>query len=105
MTPYKLVFTTCANQQEATHISHALIEQKLAACVNILPQVESVYLWQGKVETSTESKLIIKTHQALVTQLINKLKQLHSYDVAEIQVVDVSDGNQAYFNWMNEVIR
>ncbi len=104
MTPYRLVFTTCANQHDAQQLANELVTNKLAACVNLLPKIESIYMWQGKLEQGSESKLIIKTHANKVEEVMTKIKQRHSYDTPEIQVVEVTSGNTDYFNWMDEVL-
>jgi periplasmic divalent cation tolerance protein len=101
---YKIVLTTCETKSDARALGALLVEKKLAACVNILPEVESVYVWQGKVEQQTESKLFIKTNVQRLDELMLCIKQHHTYDVPEIQVIDVSAGNPDYFNWINEVL-
>ena len=103
-THYRLIFTTCANKQEARAMAEQLVQLKLAACVNILPEVESIYMWQGEVASENETKLLIKTKSEKMNQVIQTIKQLHSYEVPEIQVVDVATGNLAYFHWMDEVL-
>ncbi|CAM4074197.1 divalent-cation tolerance protein CutA [Pseudoalteromonas byunsanensis] len=101
---YKLVLTTCENQDVARQLAKQLITQKLAACVNILPAVESVYMWQNEVVQQTETKLFIKTKSEKINKMIQTIKELHSYEVPEIQVVDVTAGNLAYFHWLDEVL-
>jgi len=103
-THYRLIFTTCANTEEARAMAEQMVQLKLAACVNIIPNVESIYMWQGEVTTATETKLLIKTKSEKMNQVIQTIKKLHSYEVPEIQVVDVATGNLAYFNWMDEVL-
>ncbi|MGS0498113.1 divalent-cation tolerance protein CutA [Pseudoalteromonas sp. S1727] len=103
-THFRVIFTTCANVSEARSMAEQLVKMKLAACVNILPNIESVYMWQGDVSYATESKLIIKTKSEKMNEVFQTIKQLHSYDVPEIQVIDVATGNLAYFNWMDEVL-
>lgn len=85
-------------------MAEQLVKLKLAACVNILPNVESVYMWQGEVAHTTECKLLIKTKSEKMNEVIQTIKRLHSYEIPEIQVVDVATGNLAYFNWMDEVL-
>ncbi|BBN82959.1 divalent-cation tolerance protein CutA [Pseudoalteromonas sp. A25] len=101
---YKLIMTTCANQQDANQLAKQLVELKLAACVNILPTVESVYMWQDEVVQQTETKMFIKTKSEKLNKVINTIKELHSYEVPEIQVLDITGGNLAFFNWMDEVL-
>ena len=103
-THFRLIFTTCANEAEARQLAQHLVKEKLAACVNILPTVESIYMWEGEVTSETESKLLIKTKSEKMNEVIQTIKKLHSYEIPEIQVVDVATGNLAYFNWMDEVL-
>ena len=105
MTDKKLVFTTCASLDEARKLAHALVEQQLAACVNIIPQVESVYRWQGKTETAAEFFLLIKTTEGAFEQLRNTLIELHSYDVPECIKLAIEDGSEAYLRWIGESVR
>ncbi|MFC3033487.1 divalent-cation tolerance protein CutA [Pseudoalteromonas fenneropenaei] len=103
-TAYRLVLTTCATLQQGKTLANALVEQKLAACVNLLPEIHSIYPWQGKICHDSECKMIIKTHCDKLAALQQLLLQLHPYDVPEVQVIAVVDGAQAYFNWMDEVL-
>ena len=104
MANYRLVLTTCATQQDAETLARTLLEQKLAACVNVLPNIQSFYMWQGKLTQDSELKLFIKTQSAKTSVLIDTLKQIHPYDVPEIQVIDITDGNNEYFSWIDEVL-
>ena len=103
-THFRLIFTTCKDEHEARYLAEQLIERKLAACVSILPSTQSVYMWEGEITYATESKLLIKTKSEKMNHVIQTIKKLHSYEVPEIQVVDVATGNLAYFNWMDEVL-
>jgi periplasmic divalent cation tolerance protein len=105
MTDKKLVLTTCGSQKEALKIAHALVERQLAACVNIVPQVASVYRWQGKIETSEESLLVIKTTAAAFERLREALGELHSYQVPECIEIGIEDGSAAYLEWIGESVR
>jgi periplasmic divalent cation tolerance protein len=105
MTDKKLVFTTCASLEEAKNLGQALVERQLAACVNIVPQVQSVYRWQGKIETATEFLLIIKTTAGAFKQLRDALMELHSYDVPECVEIAIEDGNAAYLDWIEESVK
>ncbi|ALQ06872.1 MULTISPECIES: divalent-cation tolerance protein CutA [Pseudoalteromonas] len=103
-TQFKLIFTICKDEDEARILARALVEQKLAACVNILPNVGSIYMWEGEVAEATETKLLIKTKSDKMNDVFVTIKAMHSYEVPEIQVIDVATGNLAYFNWMDEVL-
>ncbi|GEB70068.1 MULTISPECIES: divalent-cation tolerance protein CutA [Pseudoalteromonas] len=103
-TQFKLIFTTCKDEPEARALARALVEKKLAACVNVLPNIGSIYMWEGEIAEATETKLLIKTKLDKMNDVFLTIKELHSYEVPEIQVVEVSTGNLAYFNWMDEVL-
>jgi periplasmic divalent cation tolerance protein len=105
MTDKRIVLTTCGSLEEARKIAHALIERRLAACVNIVPQVESVYRWQGKVETAAEWLLVIKTAAAVFTRLRDALSELHSYETPECIAIAIEDGSAAYLEWIGESVR
>ncbi|HLJ26623.1 MAG TPA: divalent-cation tolerance protein CutA [Candidatus Angelobacter sp.] len=102
MNPARIVLTTTGSQEEARKIAHALVERRLAACVNIVPQIESVYRWQGKVESATEFLLIIKTQIEVFGRLQAAIKELHSYDLPECLMLEVIGGSQAYLAWIGE---
>lgn len=97
-----LVFVTVPTKEVAHRIAHNLVESKLAACVNIIPGLESVYVWQGKVATDAELLLKIKTRRALVAQLAAAVKELHPYDECEVTAVDVTGGSDSYLDWVRD---
>ncbi|WP_405602632.1 MULTISPECIES: divalent-cation tolerance protein CutA [unclassified Pseudoalteromonas] len=103
-TQFKLIFTTCKDEGEARMLARALVEKKLAACVNILPNVGAIYMWEGEIAEAIEAKLLIKTKSDKMNDVFLTIKAMHSYEVPEIQVIDVATGNLAYFNWMDEVL-
>jgi periplasmic divalent cation tolerance protein len=105
MTDKRLVLTTCASLDEARGIAHALVDRQLAACVNIVPQIESVYRWEGKVEAATECLLIIKTTEGAFDRLRDALTELHSYDVPECMELAIEDGSAAYLEWIGQAVR
>jgi periplasmic divalent cation tolerance protein len=104
MTDKRLVLTTCASIEEARKIARALVDRQLAACVNIAPQIESVYRWQGKIETATEYLLIIKTTERAFDRLREALTQLHSYELPECIQLPIEDGSAAYLQWIGESV-
>jgi periplasmic divalent cation tolerance protein len=104
MTDKKLVLTTTGSAEEARKIAHALVEGKLAACVNIVPQIHSVYRWQGKIEEAQEWLLIIKTTDTAFERVRDAIKQLHSYELPECIVVQIQDGSQEYLRWIAESV-
>jgi periplasmic divalent cation tolerance protein len=95
-------FVTTGGLEEAKKIASALVERKLAACVNIIPEVLSYYRWQGKVESSAEVKLVIKTSADLTDAVIKAVKELHSYEVCEVTFVPISGGNPDYLKWIRD---
>jgi periplasmic divalent cation tolerance protein len=96
------VLTTAGSQEEARKIAHALVDQRLAACVNIVPHIESVYRWQGKVESASEWLLVIKTQSVSFDRLSVAIKKLHSYDLPECVMLEITAGSKEYLNWIAE---
>jgi periplasmic divalent cation tolerance protein len=92
MTDAVIIFCTCGTHDEALTIANSLIEARLAACVNVLPPVQSIYRWQGKIETAQEVLLIIKTTQERFSAVRDRITQLHTYDTPEIVAIPVVDG-------------
>jgi periplasmic divalent cation tolerance protein len=101
MTDKIVVSTTCAAEEEALRLARALVEERLAACVQILPAVRSIYRWRGAVEDSGELLLLIKTRRGLFDRLSRRLRELHSYEAPEILATPVVDGGAAYLEWMD----
>lgn len=85
-------------------MAHALVQEQLAACVNRLTGVQSVYRWLGRVEESEEDLLIIKTRADLFDRLKSRIRELHSYSVPEIIALPIVDGNEDYLNWLAEQV-
>ena len=104
MTDAKIVLTTTGSQEEARKIARALVDRRLAACVNIIPQVESIYRWQGKVEDAHEWLLLIKTTTAAFERVRDAIRELHSYDLPECISFSVEDGSSAYLDWISESV-
>jgi periplasmic divalent cation tolerance protein len=105
MTDFQIVLSTCADREQAERIAHRLVEQQLAACVNILPGVQSIYHWQGKVETAAEVLMVIKTSADLVPEVELTIASLHSYEVPEFLVLPVCGGSHAYLAWLRDSLR
>ncbi len=89
MTDFQIVLSTCTDQEQAERIAHRLVEQQVAACVNILPGVQSIYRWQGKVDSAGEVLLLIKTRADLLPDVETTIAGLHSYQVPEFLVLPV----------------
>ncbi len=100
--PYIVVFITASSKEEADIIANSLIDLKIAACVNIISGVKSIYTWKGNKEVSEECLLLAKTRQANFVKLKECVKSLHSYDTPEIVSVLMNDGDENYFNWIEE---
>lgn len=101
----RIVFSTTGSQEEARRVAQQLVERSLAACVNVLGPIESIYRWQGKVETAGEFLLLIKTTAERFPDLREALVALHSYEVPECIGVDVADGSAPYLAWLADSVR
>lgn len=99
------VFVTAGSKKEARAIAHYLVERKLAACVNVLPKVESIYSWKGRMEISKEYLLIAKTKDRLFSDLEKAVRKLHSYDCPEIVAFQLTKGSATYMRWLEESTR
>ena len=97
---YRIVLVTCASIAEARKISLSVVEKKLAACSNIVPGVESIYRWKGRVERTREVLLMIKTSPKCLRELEKEVKRLHSYDVPEFIVLLIVAGSRQYLQWI-----
>ncbi len=97
-----VIFITAPNEDEAAGIARAVVEARLAACVNIARNIRSIYSWQGKIEDDTEVLMIVKTRKNLFDALSAKVRELHSYDVPEIIALPIIDGSEKYLKWINE---
>ena len=95
-----VVFITAANGEEAARLAEMLVGAHLAACVQILPEMESVYRWQGKIERQSEILLLAKTTQGKFAELEREVRALHSYDTPEIVAVPVSEVSSPYLKWL-----
>jgi len=102
MSNARIVMTTAGSQEEARKIAHTLVERRLAACVNIIPQIESIYRWQQKIETATEWLLLIKTQAESFERVRAAIKELHSYELPECVMLEVAAGSQEYLGWIAE---
>ena len=97
-----VVLCTCPDDTCARALAQTLLNEKLAACVNIIPQVTSLYCWQGKMEESQEVQLVIKSRRTLFGVLQQRIQTLHPYEVPEILAMPVLNGSPAYLQWLQE---
>ena len=104
-TDYVIVMTTLPADADASTFAHTLVEERLAACVNLLPGMESVYRWEGKIEQERERQLVIKTSRSRLPALWDRVRELHPYDVPEFIVLPIVDGNDAYLRWLGQSTR
>jgi periplasmic divalent cation tolerance protein len=102
MEPYRVVLTTVSSAEEAKRMARALVEERVAACVNVVGSVASVYRWQGAVEEASEVLLLIKTRVEKLEALEGAVRRLHSYDVPEFVILKVDGGSAAYLRWLDE---
>jgi periplasmic divalent cation tolerance protein len=101
MTDKIVVFTTCETEDEASRLAKHLVEKKLAACVNILPKIRSVYRWKEKIEDAPEVLLIIKSRRDHFDELRAEIAKMHSYEIPEVIAIPVVDGSPAYLAWLD----
>jgi periplasmic divalent cation tolerance protein len=96
----RIVLTTAATADEAARLSRVLVEERLIACATSIPAVQSIYRWEGRVESSTETLLLLKTGADQIAALEARLHQLHSYQTPEFLVLDVESASHAYLKWL-----
>ena len=97
-----IIFITVDSQESANKITQALLEERKAACVNMIPKIESHYSWQGKIESADEIMLIVKTRAALIDDVAKLVKKIHPYIVPEIIAMPIVGGNDDYLKWVEE---
>lgn len=101
---YQLALTTTDSGEKARQIAHTLVEEQLVACVNIIPGVESIYRFEGKVCNENEWLLVMKTTKENTPGLKARLPEIHSYECPELICVDITDGLPAYLQWLDSVV-
>ncbi len=100
MTTMCLILTTAGSADEAKKIAHALVERRLASCVNIIPRIESVYRWKEQVESAEEWLLLIKTRKDAFERVRAAIEELHSYELPECIMLEIAEGDQRYLDWL-----
>jgi periplasmic divalent cation tolerance protein len=99
-----VVFSTAASREQGLDIGRRLVEEQLAACVNVVPSVRSIFVWQGKLEEADEALLVVKTRRDRLPALEARLRALHSYDVPEVLALPVLVGSEPYVGWVREAM-
>ena len=102
MTDKVIVLTSAGSEAEASKIARALVERKLAACVNIVPKIQSVYRWKGEIEEAEESLLIVKTGRTQQDEVSAAIRELHSYELPECVVLAIDGGSEKYLAWITD---
>ncbi len=97
-----VIYITTASISEAKKIGHTLVEEKLVACSNIISPIQSIYSWQGKICNDKEALMVLKTRKKLFKQIVNRVEELHSYDVPEIIAMPIIEGSRKYLSWINK---
>jgi periplasmic divalent cation tolerance protein len=95
-----LILSTCDSRDQGERIAHALVSERLAACVNIVPGITSVYRWQGNVESASEHLIVIKTTTELARAVEDRTAELHSYDTPELIRIPIEGGSERYLSWL-----
>jgi periplasmic divalent cation tolerance protein len=105
MTSARVVLITASSGREARAIAQAVVREKLAACVNIVPGVRSLYWWKGKIESASEHLMVLKTQKTKVPALIRRVRALHSYTVPEVLALPVAKGHGPYLRWVVDSLK
>ena len=100
-----IIFITTGTKKEAHRIADLLLNERKAACVNIVPRISSLFWWQGKLDSAQESLLIVKTKASVLNELVRLVKELHSYDTPEIIALPIVGGNQDYLEWIGKEVK
>ena len=100
---FSVVLVTAKDQEEAGAIASSLVRENLAGCVNIVPSIRSIYVWEGKICDESESLMIIKARREKVEEVAARVKQLHSYTVPEVIALPITEGSADYLKWLEKV--
>ena len=103
--PIRIVLTTTANPEEAAQLGRALVEERLAACATLIPAAQSIYRWEGQIESAPETLLLLKTGPDQLAALEARLHELHSYQTPEFLVLGVEAASQPYLDWLHSGLR
>jgi periplasmic divalent cation tolerance protein len=105
MADEKLIISTAGSREEASRIARALVEEKLAACVNIVGPIQSVYRWEGKIDSAQEFLMLIKTTSRISGVAITRIRELHSYDLPEAIEMNIDGGSSDYLKWIRDTVK
>jgi periplasmic divalent cation tolerance protein len=97
-----VIFITTGTDVEARRVAEALLEQRKASCINIVPTITSLFWWKDQIESNQESLLIVKSKSSLLDEIVSLVKGVHSYDVPEVIALPIIGGNADYLNWMGQ---
>ncbi|XP_018579207.1 protein CutA homolog isoform X2 [Anoplophora glabripennis] len=101
---HSVAYVTAPNEEVAKKIGHGLVSRKLAACVNIVPKITSIFEWEGKINEEPEVLMMIKTRTAKINRLTQYVKENHPYTVCEVISMPIQNGNEAYLKWISDVV-
>jgi periplasmic divalent cation tolerance protein len=101
----RIVMTTIVGPEEAARLGRTLVEERLAACATLIPAIQSIYRWQGQIESSAETLLFLKTESDRLAVLESRLQELHSYETPEFLVLSVESGSHSYLAWLQASLR
>ena len=102
---FAIILTTVSAVEEGQSIANILLEKELAACVNIIPKISSVYRWKGQIKSESEVLLLIKTTKDLETEVYREVQNVHSYDTHELITLPITNGSETYLDWMTAAVR
>jgi periplasmic divalent cation tolerance protein len=100
-----VVLIAAGSEEQARKIAELLVEEKQAACVNVVPRVDSLFRWKGKIDSARESLLLVKTRASLLPQIISLVEGIHSYEVPEIIALPIVGGSEEYLKWLDSALR
>ena len=102
---FAIILTTVSAAEEGQSIANTLVEEQLAACVNIIPNISSVYRWEGQIQSESEVLLLIKTTKDLEGEVYREVQAVHSYDTPELITLPITNGSETYLDWLNAAVR
>src|SRR5262245_33830434 len=104
MGEHAVVISTAGSEDEARRIASTLVERRLAACVNVLPRIHSVYRWKGEIERAEEWMLVVKTRRDRFDEVASAIREVHSYELPEVVLLDVAGGDARYLAWIDSCL-